>query len=60
MDSNNLIIVGMMMLAAVGAMFLALEQPVIALVFFGIAMVGLVAAAVRASNQDNRQSESDS
>jgi hypothetical protein len=47
MDSNLRIILLMMMLIAIGAMFLALGQNVVALVVFGIAMVGLVFAAVR-------------
>jgi hypothetical protein len=47
MDSNLRIILLMMMLIAIGAMFLALGQNVVALVVFGIAMVGLIFAAVR-------------
>jgi cyanate permease len=54
MGSNNLIVVMMMMVSAGGAMFLALEKPVLALIFFGVALVGLFFAAVRGIRQDNR------
>ena len=47
MDSNVRIILLMMMLMAIGAMFLSLGQHVVALVVFGIALVGLTFAAVR-------------
>ncbi|MDB9311773.1 hypothetical protein PN462_01570 [Spirulina sp. CS-785/01] len=57
MRKNNRIIVIMSMLSAVGAMFLALNQPIITLFFCSIAIVGLVFAAVRESNQKNQNNE---
>jgi hypothetical protein len=44
----------MMMVSAGGAMFLALEKPVLALIFFGVALVGLAFAAVRGTSKENR------
>ena len=48
MDVKVRIILLMMMRIAIGAMFLSMGRHVAALVVFGIAMVGLTSAAVRA------------
>ena len=49
MNSNMRIILSMMMLNVIGGVFLSLGESRVALVVFGIAMVGLIVAAVRSA-----------
>lgn len=55
MNSNMRIILAMMILNVIGGMVLSLGKSVVALVVFGIAMVGLIVAAVRSAITRNNE-----
>jgi hypothetical protein len=55
MNSNMRIILFMMMLNVIGGIFLAFGESVGALVVFGIAMIGLIVAAVRSAAPRNNE-----